>query len=72
MTQAHKTPGAVVVLKDDEKDDLPPYPENIINGKWEVMGMLHPGHTHVRSLVDPTYELRGWHSERFKTIPKGK
>ena len=70
MTQAHKTPGAVVVIKEEWKFDLDWIPSAALHGKWEVITLISPGHLHVRSLDRPGYELPGFHDERFKTYRK--
>jgi hypothetical protein len=68
MTQAHKTPGAIVIIKDEWKDQLFVGCEN---DRFEVVSQIYPGHLHVRSIDHPLIEFKGLHDERFITY-RGK
>jgi hypothetical protein len=71
MTQAHKTPGAIVEMNswaENHHDwmrhnDGSRFADHI----YEVLKEDPPGHLHVRSVDDPQCSLDGWHDERFQT-----
>jgi len=74
MTQAHKTPGALV---EAHPDILPggiigDYYKHIplVDRVFEVMDVNPPGHTKVRDIE--TGEIVHLHSENFKTVRKRK
>lgn len=69
MTQAHKTVGAIVVLRDDESNaDMQHWiGPNWRDHKFEVLSDMGAGHIWTRSILDPTVEFRGWHEERYVT-----
>jgi hypothetical protein len=64
MTQAHKTPGAIVIFKEEWKE--PMFGESNEH-RFEVISEIAPGHLHVRSIDDPNIEWKGLHDERFQT-----
>ncbi|RYD63598.1 MAG: hypothetical protein EOP83_11805 [Verrucomicrobiaceae bacterium] len=71
MTQAHKTPGAFVVLIDEPLNRIPmmrdasgkPWVDHIFRVRKEEPR----GHLHVVSVDDPEVTMDGWHDDRFKT-----
>lgn len=68
MTQAHKTPGAIVEFKD--KMYVAPYAPfyNAYRGvKFEVMDPnFHPGHMRIKNL--DTGEISTCHDDEVKTV----
>ncbi len=72
MTQAHKTYGAIVTVKEEWKKDLKEgFPKvDFDNLFFVVKSEVFKGHLHVIGL-GCDFELNGFHDERFKTY-KGK
>jgi hypothetical protein len=71
MTQAHKTPGAIVVLSDwlENHHDWMRFADGsrFDSHIFEVIREEPRGHLHVRSVDNPSCTMDGWHDERFQT-----
>lgn len=71
MTQAHKTPGAFVVLS-SWSENLHDWlrhnnGSHFVDHIYRVRKEEPRGHLHVVSVDDPSCTLDGWHDERFQT-----
>lgn len=71
MTQAHKTPGAIVEMnswKENHHDWMRHRDgSHMASHIYEVLKEEPLGHLHVRSVDNPECSLDGWHDERFQT-----